>query len=113
MQFPSAADSFWLPPLSLSIPLSHNFRAPAWSSNELSSTFLQPWCVCLGSTACTLTIVDQCTGKKFHVSVSSEGTIKATGSEKLGGMALVSISAEGDRTISFIPIDRDMCTEMS
>ncbi|OMO70916.1 1,4-alpha-glucan-branching enzyme-like protein [Corchorus olitorius] len=30
-----------------------------------------------------------------------------------GGMALVSISTEGDRTISFIPIDRDMCTEMS
>ena len=66
--------------------LSAHLAAPDWSSNNLSSTVLEPWCVSsqtVASVGGSLTIVDERTGKKYQVPVSSEGTVKATDFKKV------------------------------
>ncbi|MBA0589383.1 hypothetical protein Gorai_018132 [Gossypium raimondii] len=60
--------------------LASHLAAPDCSSNNLNSCVLEPWCVSAqngGSVGLSLTIIDERTGKKYQVPVSSEGTIRA------------------------------------
>ncbi|XWS33022.1 hypothetical protein CRYUN_Cryun22dG0041700 [Craigia yunnanensis] len=66
--------------------LSAHLAAPDWYSNNFSTTVLEPWCVSaqtIGSVGGSLTVVDERTGKKYQVLVSSEGTVKATDFKKI------------------------------
>ncbi|TYG44084.1 hypothetical protein ES288_D11G069700v1 [Gossypium darwinii] len=66
--------------------LASHLAAPDCSSNNLNSSVLEPWCVSAqngGSVGLSLTIIDERTGKKYQVPVSSEGTIRATDLKKI------------------------------
>ncbi|KAH7571573.1 hypothetical protein JRO89_XS04G0081300 [Xanthoceras sorbifolium] len=70
--------------------LSAHLAAPVGLNRDTTTTAIEPWCVSAQSTVMppgnlngTLTVVDERTGKKYQITVSEDGTVKASDFKKI------------------------------